>query len=193
MLLPAVAGQAQEAETPNPPPPETDGLTQVPGAEEVADDVVSDPFKQAELPATRTGDTTTYYPSVRPEGGGAQSSSTEEVQSANPAGCTVSVTNPYKANGAINGHATQSCAVQVSQYLDAYLEQYRGAGWWRDKDDAHPSGFGYALDANLKWLCAGTNSGEQKYRVRATGGYYYAGTVYQSAGVVSSTRTITCN
>lgn len=105
----------------------------------------------------------------------------------NPAGCSLNALDPRLDWGDIEGEAFQVCDFAVSQYIDVYLDQYRGLGFWRKKAEKHPNGFTDLLSGTATWQnCFG--SGSQLYRTRAYGGYEFSGQLYRSNGVVNEKR-----
>lgn len=85
--------------------------------------------------------------------------------------CSVLAGRPYLGDRRVFSSTYQSCTRAVNQKLYSRLQQYRGAGVWRNMSTARDGPIvANTITHSLSFRCNG--AGDQLYRTRATGDAY---------------------
>lgn len=98
-------------------------------------------------------------------------SETGEVTTQSAVTCTIFASDPRKEGGVIAGDGSQSCSAAVDQAITVTLQQYRGWGFWRTKAQVHAAEVTDFLARRVAWMCDGTGSGWQTYRIVTDGSF----------------------
>lgn len=105
--------------------------------------------------------------------------------------CRLTAGFPFLDGGFIRGRGHVSCSPSRYVQLTTRLQQYRGVNFWRNKATSQSGPVQTTSLSNTpRWACAGTGSGTQTYRSRATA---YHPDVGESYTANSSYARITCN
>lgn len=109
------------------------------------------------------------FESDLPVGTAPTQSTSGEMSSQSINTCTIFASDPRKEGGLIAGDGSQACSAPVAQAITVTLQQYRSFGIWATKAQVHGSEVSDFLARRAAWVCDGTGSGMQTYRVITDG------------------------